>query len=88
MAEMLTDGMRSLLLESVGYSTKVFEFISPEHTPKNNMIAATKRRHRSSAAAIRDEIERLKAEFGIEHQRLDELLRANAEPLTTTAEQV
>ena len=37
-AEMLTDGLRALLLETQGYEAQVFEFISPEHTGKNKMI--------------------------------------------------
>lgn len=41
-AEMATDAMRSLLLESEGYNTKAFEFISDAHTPKNVMITAIK----------------------------------------------
>ena len=41
-AETLTDGLRAMLLESQGYSTKVFEFVSSEHTPKNTMIAAVR----------------------------------------------
>ena len=39
-AEILTDGIRALLLESEGYRTAVFEFISTEHTAKNVMITA------------------------------------------------
>jgi len=39
-AEMVTDGLRSLILEYCGYSTKVFQFISNTHTPKNVMIVA------------------------------------------------
>ncbi len=42
-AEMVTDSLRALLLEAHGYSTKVFEFISLEHTNKNKMILAVKR---------------------------------------------
>ncbi len=42
-AEFVTDALRALLLEWAGYDTKVFEFISTEHTAKNLMIAATKR---------------------------------------------
>ncbi|MBI3367937.1 MAG: SAM-dependent methyltransferase, partial [Burkholderiales bacterium] len=42
-AEMLTDGLRALLLEAAGYDTQVFEFISLEHTNKNKMILAVKR---------------------------------------------
>jgi protein-L-isoaspartate O-methyltransferase len=41
-AEFVTDALRALLLEAVGFSTKVFEFVSTEHTAKNIMIAATK----------------------------------------------
>ncbi len=41
-AETVTDGLRSLLLERSGYSTKLFEFISTEHTPKNNMLVGMK----------------------------------------------
>ena len=41
-AEFVTDALRAALLEWAGYETKVFEFISTEHTAKNLMIAATK----------------------------------------------
>ncbi|MBK9335602.1 MAG: methyltransferase [Lewinellaceae bacterium] len=39
-AEIVTDGIRALLLEANGYKTNVFEFISTEHTAKNVMITA------------------------------------------------
>jgi SAM-dependent methyltransferase len=39
-AEFVTDAMRALLLEAVGFETKVFEFVSTEHTAKNLMIIA------------------------------------------------
>jgi len=38
-AEFVTDALRAQLLEWAGYRTKVFEFISTEHTAKNLMIA-------------------------------------------------
>jgi len=41
-AEFVTDALRAQLLEWAGYRTKVFEFISTEHTAKNLMIAALK----------------------------------------------
>ncbi|MEO6588450.1 MAG: SAM-dependent methyltransferase, partial [Pyrinomonadaceae bacterium] len=41
-AELITDGLRALLLEKSGYATKLFEFVATEHTPKNNMIVGTK----------------------------------------------
>jgi SAM-dependent methyltransferase len=42
MADILTDGMRSLLLEAKGYEVSVVEYISPLETPKNLMIRAIK----------------------------------------------
>lgn len=40
MADILTDGMRSLFLEANGYRSSVVEYISPLETPKNLMIRA------------------------------------------------
>ena len=71
-AEMLTDGIRALLLEAHGYRVKVMEFISTEHTPKNLMIAATKATPRPEALA---EIEALKAAYGITTHALETMLR-------------
>jgi hypothetical protein len=73
-AETVTDGLRSLLLERSGYGTKVFEFIDPENTPKNNMIAATKSRRPRDADRLDSEIAAVKQLYGIGHQRLEELL--------------
>lgn len=42
MADILTDGMRSLFLEALGYKVSVVEYISPLETPKNLMIRAVK----------------------------------------------
>ena len=39
-ASLLTDGLRELMLESVGYRTQILEFIDLEHTPKNLLIRA------------------------------------------------
>ena len=49
-AEFATDALRAQLLEWAGYRTKVFEFISTEHTAKNLMISAIKERPRAAAA--------------------------------------
>jgi len=73
-AEIVTDGLRSLLLERSGYATKVFEFISPEHTPKNNMITATRKESGKSAHEITEEIEAVKRFYSIDHQRLESLV--------------
>ncbi len=42
MADVLTDGMRSMMLEAKGYDVSVVEYISPLETPKNLMIRALK----------------------------------------------
>lgn len=70
-AEMLTDSIRSLLLEREGYQTKVFEFIGTEHTPKNVMITATKSEAREAA---QQEIDQLKQLFGVQRHHLEDLL--------------
>ncbi|MDX2135315.1 MAG: SAM-dependent methyltransferase [Saprospiraceae bacterium] len=75
-AELITDGIRALLLESEGYATKVFEFVSTEHTAKNVMITATKRNKmpvgkRENALA---QVAALKQGFGVEAHYLEGLL--------------
>ena len=50
MADILTDGMRSLMLESRGYDVSIVEYISPLETPKNLMIRAIKTREENSAS--------------------------------------
>ncbi|MBB2484630.1 SAM-dependent methyltransferase [Mitsuaria sp. WAJ17] len=78
-AEMITDGLRALLLESEGYDTQVFEFISLEHTSKNKMILAVRRPQGISAerrAQLLAQIEDIKRFYGIREQALQDLLAA------------
>lgn len=42
MADIITDGIRALLLEALGFKVSVVEYISPIETPKNLMIRAIK----------------------------------------------
>ena len=49
-AEMVTDAMRAMILEHFGYATKVFEFVSDVHTPKNVLIVAEKNARAGSGA--------------------------------------
>lgn len=76
MAEMLTDSLRALLMESRGYRCKLFEFISDAHTPKNVMIVAEKTAPRKpqELERIAVSIARMKAEFGIAQHALEALL--------------
>ena len=76
-AEMLTDGLRALLLDAAGYDTQVFEFISLEHTNKNKMILAVKRRAPQDNAEVVAQIRDIKAFYGLQHQCLEELLKAD-----------
>ncbi|RXK56146.1 SAM-dependent methyltransferase [Oleiharenicola lentus] len=69
-AEFVTDALRALLLEWAGYDTKVFEFISTEHTAKNLMIAATKRPGLARDDAAATKIRELAAFYGITSQSL------------------
>lgn len=70
-AEILTDGIRALLMEAHGYKTQVFEFISSEHTGKNLMITGVK--GIANPKAI-EEVEAIKKLFGIEYHYLEKLL--------------
>lgn len=73
-AELITDGLRSLLLEKSGYSTRIFEFIATEHTPKNNMIVGTKQSKNFDTEKFAEQINSIKDFYGIEEQRLENLL--------------
>lgn len=78
-AEMVTDALRALLLEHAGYSTKVFEFISDAHTPKNVLIVGTKaRRTEPEKAALREKLKATKAYFGIGYHHLERLMGLDA----------
>ena len=76
-AEMLTDGLRALLLEAAGYDTQVFEFISLEHTNKNKMILAVKRPQARDLGEVVAQIHDLKSFYGVQQQCLEALLRAD-----------
>jgi hypothetical protein len=74
-AEMITDGLRALFLEANGYDTKVFEFISLEHTSKNKMILAQKRHKPKDTSEILQQIKTIKDFYGIEEHCLEQLLK-------------
>jgi SAM-dependent methyltransferase len=70
-SEFVTDALRAQLLEWAGYRTKVFEFVSTEHTAKNLMISAI-RAHPPGLAtdATADSLRAFAAFYGIRTQRL------------------
>jgi SAM-dependent methyltransferase len=73
-AESITDGLRALLLEKSGYSTKLFEFVSTEHTPKNNMIVGTRAPKKAETEKFDEQIQSIKDFYGIKEQKLENLL--------------
>ena len=77
-AEMLTDGLRALLLDACGYDTQVFEFVSLEHTAKNKMILAVKRPAAVAKDELLQQVRDIKAFYGIQEQCLETLLKADA----------
>ena len=77
-AEILTDAIRALILEANGYSTKVFEFISTEHTPKNLMIVGKKTSGKKAGREkIFQQIQSVKELFGIKTHHLEYILANN-----------
>lgn len=73
-AEMVTDGLRALILQHFGYKTKVMEFVSDVHTPKNVMIVATKISQRPHQDKSLKEIKSAMEFFGIGRHHLADLL--------------
>mgnify|MGYP002785193690 CR=1 FL=1 len=69
-AEMLTDSVRALLLEAAGYATKVFEFVSLEHTAKNKLLLGVRRRDAVRDTTAQERAVALLAAHGIRHQEL------------------
>ena len=74
-SELITDGIRALVLEYFGYKTKVVEFIADAHTHKNIMIIAEKSNQKVDKSDILEQINALKTEFGISFFELEKILK-------------
>lgn len=61
MAALITDGLRAQYLERAGYEAQILEFIDMEHTPKNILIRAVKKRHAKEDNNIEASIKRCEA---------------------------
>jgi hypothetical protein len=73
-AEMVTDGIRALIMEYFGYKTKVMQFISDVHTPKNVLIVGVKEeKDEAEQAKLLEKIKQTKAYFGIGYHHLERL---------------
>lgn len=74
-AEMVTDGIRAMILEYFGYKTKVFQFISDAHTPKNVLVVGIKgKTNPKKQAEILEKLKVTKTYFGIGYHHLEKLL--------------
>jgi SAM-dependent methyltransferase len=74
-AEMVTDGIRGLILEYFGYSVKVVDFISEAHTPKNIMLVGVKAsKTQKQRQTLLNKIKEAKSYFGIEQHHLEGLM--------------
>jgi len=71
--EMVTDTIRALILEKNNYNTKVFEFISNEHTRKNIMLVGSKSSKKVNKVIIENKIKKLKEEYKIDNHYLETL---------------
>jgi len=67
-AEFVTDALRAQLLTWAGYRTKVFEFISTEHTAKNLMIAGC-RSHAPGDEKVASRIRKFANFYGIQQHQ-------------------
>jgi hypothetical protein len=72
-AEMVTDAIRAMILEYHGYKTKVFEFITDAHTPKNIMIVGEKT-SKPKDETILQKIKNAKGFFGIKEHYLERII--------------
>jgi SAM-dependent methyltransferase len=72
-AEWLTDGLRVLALEAAGYRVTVAEFVDPEHTPKNTLIAGIRGAPPARRVAAAAQYASLRAWAGLDILPTDEL---------------
>jgi hypothetical protein len=73
-AELITDGIRTMILEYFGYKTKAIEFITDSHTHKNVMIIAQKSDKMQVKKEVLTQINAIKTQFGITTHYLEKLL--------------
>ncbi|SEB39919.1 Methyltransferase domain-containing protein [Tenacibaculum sp. MAR_2009_124] len=71
--EMITDTIRALIMEKHNYNTKVFEFISNEHTRKNVMLIGSKSNKKFDVDSLNKKIEELKTAYQIDEHYLESL---------------
>jgi hypothetical protein len=75
MTEAVTDSLRCLYLEAYGYTTRLQEFVDPEHTARNLLMIATKSAKNSDRQELLQRAKEFQEHFGIKKQLLAELLK-------------
>lgn len=71
--EMVTDTIRAMIMEKHQYDTKIFEFISNEHTRKNVMLVGTKSVKTRDTYALDQSIHEMKQTYGIDFHYLEKI---------------
>lgn len=69
-AVMITDAVRTLVLEYCGYKTQVMEFIEIDNTPKNVLLVGRKSDKPVDKEALAKQIKELLGQYGIEEHYL------------------
>jgi hypothetical protein len=72
--EMVTDTIRGLMMEKHKYNTRIFEFISNEHTRKNVMLVGTKSESIKDTTSVENRIDEVKKEYQIDYHYLEKAL--------------
>jgi SAM-dependent methyltransferase len=73
--EMLTDTIRAILLEKEQYKTKIFEFVSNEHTRKNIMMVGVKTRKKANLQALEEKLSSLKDHYQLAYHYLEKKIQ-------------
>ncbi|MFO1006257.1 MAG: SAM-dependent methyltransferase [Planctomycetaceae bacterium] len=73
-----TDAMRAAALDTAGYKTQILEFIDLDHTPKNLLIRAVKRREGEASATTSTAYAELKAHLGLGTLTIDQIPNAGS----------
>jgi hypothetical protein len=76
--EMVTDTIRALIMEEHQYQTKIFEFISNEHTRKNILLVGAKTEQKADKKNIGKKIESIKNQYQIKQHYLEKLVNVNS----------
>lgn len=72
-AALATDALRVAALDNAGYRTQILEFVDLDHTPKNLLIRAVKRRDGETSAITRSDYDSFKQQLGLSTLTTDQV---------------